>query len=65
MSERKSGMTKEALDELSRRHRAGEDMRGPFDLKTGKPIKMSDEMRALNAELADLRFMPQIPRIER
>lgn len=52
--ERKSRMTPEALDELTRRHKAGEDMSGPFDLQTGKPIKQTPEMAAINAELAAL-----------
>ena len=49
-------MTSESLDELTRRHKAGEDMSGPFDLKTGKPIKQSKKLAAINAELAALKF---------
>lgn len=37
--ERKSRMTPAALDELARRANAGENISGPFDLKTGKPLK--------------------------
>ena len=55
-AQRKSRMTSESLDELTRRHKAGEDMSGPFDLKTGKPIKQSKKLAAINAELAALKF---------
>lgn len=40
-NERQSGMTPEALRELERRFKAGENMSGLFSLKTGKPIKQS------------------------
>lgn len=56
MTHRKSQMTPEALRELGRRQKAGEDMSGPFSLKTGKPIKQTPEMAAINAELAALKF---------
>ena len=52
--ERQSRMTPEALKELARRHRAGEKMGGLFSLKTGKPIKQSAELAAINAELAGM-----------
>lgn len=56
MPRRESKMTKEALLELERRHKAGEDMSGPFDLRTGKPIPMTPELRAINDELMRLEF---------
>lgn len=56
--ERPSGMTPEALDELDRRHKAGEDMRGLFSLKTGKPIRQSADLAALNAEIGKLNLKP-------
>ena len=40
--ERKSRMTPEALKELNRRYVAGEDMNGPFSLKTGQPITLEE-----------------------
>lgn len=52
----KSQMSKEALAELERRAKAGEDLSGLFDLKTGKPIKMSKRLRAINAELTTLKL---------
>src|SRR6185437_16796078 len=45
MSERKSRMMPEAFDELVRRANAGEDISGPFDLKTGRPAPMQSSMR--------------------
>lgn len=56
MTKRKSRIMPEALDELERRHKAGEDMSGFFDLKTGKPIKMTPELAAINAELFALEW---------
>lgn len=56
--ERKSRITPEALKELGRRKMAGEDMRGPFSLTTGKPIKQTRQMAEINAELAQLQFKP-------
>lgn len=52
--ERKSRMTPQALKELERRHKAGEDMRGLFSLKTGRPIKQSRYLAAVNEELGVL-----------
>lgn len=52
----KSRMTPEALTELDRRHKAGEDTSGFFDLATGKKIEMTAEMEAVNRELASLAF---------
>jgi len=56
MAKRKSRMTVEAMRELNRRYKAGEDMTGPFSLVTGKPIKHTPEMAAINAELSKLDF---------
>ncbi len=53
---RKSKMTVEALKELDRRYKAGEDMSGPFSLATGRQIKQTPEMAAINAELSALKF---------
>lgn len=53
---RVSRITPEATQELDRRYRAGEDMKMPFDLKTGKPIKQTPETAAINAELSALKF---------
>lgn len=53
---RMSGMTPEAMIELERRIEAGEDISGMFSLETGKSIKQSPEMAAINAELAALKF---------
>jgi hypothetical protein len=40
-------MTPEAFDELVRRANAGEDISGPFDLKTGRPAPMQSSMREI------------------
>ena len=52
---RRSRITPEAIQELGRRYKAGEDMSGLFDLKTGKPIKQTPEMAAINSELSALK----------
>lgn len=56
MPKRKSQITLEAIKELSRRVKAGEDMSGPFNLKTGRPIRQTKKMAAINAELSALKF---------
>ena len=39
IKKRKSRMMPEAIEELGRRHKAGDDMRGAFSLTTGKPVR--------------------------
>jgi hypothetical protein len=52
--ERKSRMTPEALKELDRRAKAGESLSGLFDLATGRPIKQTARLAAINAEVSAL-----------
>ena len=44
------------MDSFNRLIAMGEDMSGPFSLTTGKPIKQTQEMAAINAELSKLDF---------
>lgn len=50
------GMSKEAVANFIKMVESGH--RGPFSLKTGKPIKQTKAMRIIGAEVAKLQFKP-------
>jgi hypothetical protein len=49
-------MSKEAQTNFIKMVESGH--RGPFSLKTGKPIKQTKALAAINAEVAKLQFKP-------
>lgn len=64
--ERKSRMTPEALKELGRRHKAGEDMRGPFSLTTGRPDQADKSARMKRIRVVTYKMVKvSTPQVER